>query len=197
MAVNGVAGATYDNFVILFAKQDLHADGYILGLMTTATGVANTVMWWIQPYLIGALGPRLLLVMAMASTTLRCWLYTVVHGQWAVIAVQLLHGVSWVCIWSGGTAFMHEIAPPELCATAQGILFVCPLPSPPLPLPNKHPVTDIPIAPYPPVGGLHRMRGILWAAAGTTKSLTSPSLHSMILCAAQAQHQPWLSLRPG
>ena len=97
-------------------------DGHILGLMTTATGVANTVMWWIQPYLIGALGPRLLLVMAMASTTLRCWLYTVVRGQWAVIAVQLLHGVSWVCIWSGGTAFMHEIAPPELRATAQGIL---------------------------------------------------------------------------
>ena len=70
-------------------------DGHILGLMTTATGVANTVMCWIQPYLIGALGPRLLLVMAMASTMLRSWLYTVVHGQWEVIAVQLLHGVSW------------------------------------------------------------------------------------------------------
>ena len=48
--------------------------------------------------------------------------YTVVKGQWAVVAVQLLHGVSWVCIWSGGTAFMHEAAPPNLRATAQSVL---------------------------------------------------------------------------
>ena len=48
MGVNGVAGATYDNYVILFAKETLHADGAVLGLMTTATGVANTAMWAVQ-----------------------------------------------------------------------------------------------------------------------------------------------------
>ena len=31
MGINGIAGATYDNYVILFAKQQLNADGYVLG----------------------------------------------------------------------------------------------------------------------------------------------------------------------
>lgn len=41
---------------------------------------------------------------------------------WAVVAVQLLHGVSWVCIWSGATTYIHEAAPTNLRATAQGVL---------------------------------------------------------------------------
>ena len=31
MCINGIAGATHDNYVILFAKQQLNADGYVLG----------------------------------------------------------------------------------------------------------------------------------------------------------------------
>ena len=90
--------------------------------MTSATGVANTVMWWIQPWLIGSLGARLTLCIAMASTVLRCWLYTLATKPMQVVAIQLLHGVSWVCIWSGGTTFAHEMAPAHLKSTAQGIL---------------------------------------------------------------------------
>ena len=41
---------------MLFVKQKLHATGYILGLLTTATGIANTIMWWVQPYMIKQLG---------------------------------------------------------------------------------------------------------------------------------------------
>ena len=63
-----------DNFVVLFAKEELHASGYVLGLLTTATGIANTVMWWVQPWMIKRLGARLTLCVAMASTVLRCWL---------------------------------------------------------------------------------------------------------------------------
>eukprot|EP01043_Picozoa_sp_COSAG02_P008453 COSAG02_NODE_270_length_26392_cov_29.151980_16_plen_455_part_00 len=122
MAINGVAGATYDNFVVLFAKQKLDASGYVLGLLTTATGIANTLMWWIQPYMIKSLGSRLTLCVAMSSTVVRCVLYTIATEPWQVVAIQLLHGVSWVCIWSGGTAFAHEMAPPHLKSTAQGIL---------------------------------------------------------------------------
>jgi hypothetical protein len=122
MGINGIAGATYDNYVILFAKQDLGASGTILGLMTTATGVANTLMWWVQPSIIGVVGARLTLCVAMASTVLRCYLYTLATQPQQVVAIQLLHGVSWVCIWSGGTTFAHEMAPPHLKSTAQGVL---------------------------------------------------------------------------
>ena len=79
---------------MLFAKEDLHASGYILGLLTTATGVANTVMWWVQPWMIKRLGARLALCVAMASTVLRCWLYTIATDSWQVVAIQLLHGIS-------------------------------------------------------------------------------------------------------
>ena len=51
--------------------------GYVLGLLATATGIANTVMWWVQPWMIKRLGARLTLCVAMASTVLRCWLYTI------------------------------------------------------------------------------------------------------------------------
>eukprot|EP01048_Picozoa_sp_COSAG05_P025294 COSAG05_NODE_6370_length_971_cov_5.089450_2_plen_178_part_00 len=90
--------------------------------MTTATGVANTVMWWLQPYIIGVIGARLTLCVAMASTVVRCWLYRIAKHPYHVVAIQLLHGVSWVCIWSGGTTFAHEMAPAHLKSTAQGIL---------------------------------------------------------------------------
>ena len=51
---------------MLFVKQKLHATGYILGLLTTATGIANTIMWWVQPYMIKQLGARLTLCVAMS-----------------------------------------------------------------------------------------------------------------------------------
>lgn len=107
---------------MLFVKQKLHATGYILGLLTTATGIANTIMWWVQPYMIKQLGARLTLCVAMSSTVLRCFLYTIATGPWQVVAIQLLHGVSWVCIWSGGTTLSHEMAPAHLKSTAQGVL---------------------------------------------------------------------------
>ena len=55
---------------VLFAKEELHASGYVLGLLTTATGIANTIMWWVQPWMIKRLGARLTLCVAMASTVL-------------------------------------------------------------------------------------------------------------------------------
>jgi predicted MFS family arabinose efflux permease len=72
--------------------------------------------------MIKSLGSRLTLCVAMSSTVVRCVLYTIATEPWQVVAIQLLHGVSWVCIWSGGTAFAHEMAPPHLKSTAQGIL---------------------------------------------------------------------------
>ena len=52
---------------VLFAKEELHASGYVLGLLTTATGI--DVMWWVQPWMIKRLS-RLTLCVAMASTVL-------------------------------------------------------------------------------------------------------------------------------
>jgi hypothetical protein len=66
--------------------------------------------------------PESLLNLALAATALRLALYGLLPlagNPWAVLPVELLHGVSFGLGWGAATASSSRLAPPHLTATMQ------------------------------------------------------------------------------
>jgi hypothetical protein len=66
--------------------------------------------------------PETLLNLAVAATALRLALYGLLPlagNPWAVLPVELLHGVTFGLGWGAATAASTRLAPPHLAATMQ------------------------------------------------------------------------------
>lgn len=66
--------------------------------------------------------PESLLNLALAATALRLALYGLLPlagNPWAVLPVELLHGVTFGLGWGAATAASSRLAPPHLTATMQ------------------------------------------------------------------------------
>lgn len=57
----------------------------------------------------------------MTVAGLRCILYYFAGGPQIVLAIQLLHGLTFPALWGAGVTYAAENAPPGLGATAQGL----------------------------------------------------------------------------
>jgi len=62
-----------------------------------------------------------LLVLGTGVVGLRLLLYAVFNFPEAILALQLLHGLTFPIIWIAGVSYAHENAPTGLSATAQGL----------------------------------------------------------------------------
>lgn len=62
-----------------------------------------------------------LLVLGTGVVGLRLLLYAVFNFPAAILALQLLHGLTFPIIWIAGVSYAHENAPTGLSATAQGL----------------------------------------------------------------------------
>ena len=79
------------------------------------------VFWW-SASIQGYLGTDGCLRCVMAAYVARAAAYAALHAlaqPWAVLPVQLLHGVTFGLYWSAANAYFRSIAPPGLEATAQ------------------------------------------------------------------------------
>lgn len=83
----------------------------------------------LQGAVLKRLSPEALLNMALAATALRLSLYGLLPlagNPWAVLPVELLHGVTFGLGWGAATASSTRLAPPHLTATMQvGLLAAC------------------------------------------------------------------------
>jgi PPP family 3-phenylpropionic acid transporter len=87
-----------------------------------AAGVAAEVaflLWF--PRLEGRFRLRTLLAVAFAGSALRWVLLSRAEGAVAVIALQLLHGLTFGLFWGSAVAALGRVVPPQLRATGQAI----------------------------------------------------------------------------
>lgn len=112
--------SVYDTF---FASH-VHARGFgdHVTAAAIAVGVAAEIalMRWSREILSRIGGPRLFTLAAVAGI-LRWWLTAHVVTAWAMVSVQLLHGLTFGAFWIAGVEVMSQRAPREVVASAQSL----------------------------------------------------------------------------
>ncbi|KAF6258417.1 hypothetical protein COO60DRAFT_1128185 [Scenedesmus sp. NREL 46B-D3] len=95
-----------------------------MGLTLTVTCLTEVPVFHFQPQLLKLVSVHTMLNIVMWTYMLRMGLYALLPytgSAWAVLPVELLHGVTFGCGWSAGTITSKRVAPPGLEATMQGI----------------------------------------------------------------------------
>jgi len=67
------------------------------------------------------LGIRGMIIVAHVAYVVRVFSYCLLTKAWLVLAVEVLHGLTYALLWPAGVAFASRSVPPELETTAQGV----------------------------------------------------------------------------
>ena len=121
VTVMGYAVGTIESFLFLFL-EDLGGSESLMGLTLTVTCVAETIIFYYAGRIMQYLGLDRCFHVCFLAFLIRLGSYaTLAHWKtpWAVLPVELLHGITFGLNWSAGTAKSAAIAPPGLEATTQ------------------------------------------------------------------------------
>ena len=92
-----------------------------MGLSLAVTTVSELPVWFLAPKLLGRLGARRLLAVALFAGIVQAIAYAGLPNAWLALPVQLLHGLAFSAMWTAGVAYAADAAPPGTAATAQGL----------------------------------------------------------------------------
>src|SRR5574341_1486263 len=118
--VGGVGVSILSNYLFLYLK-DMGTNETVMGLTLTVATLSELPVFFFSNRLLRRWGTRGLLLLSLSILGFRLIAYAFVHTPWLVLALQLLHGVSFSTWWVAGVSQAAKLAPPELGATAQGL----------------------------------------------------------------------------
>ena len=102
-----------------------------MGLCLTTMCAAEAPVFHFSGPLFDAVGLPVVLHAVMGAYVLRLCLYaslSFIGSPWAVLPIEVLHGLTFGCAWAAGTLNCSRIAPKGLEATTQALFNVsCPL----------------------------------------------------------------------
>jgi PPP family 3-phenylpropionic acid transporter len=101
--------------------ESMKATKTLIGLALTVSTISELPIMFFSNLLLRRLKARGLLILAMAIVGIRCLLYYFVNTSGGVLAIQLLHGLTFPILWVAGVTHAAESAPAGLGATAQGV----------------------------------------------------------------------------
>jgi PPP family 3-phenylpropionic acid transporter len=114
-------GGNVHNTYLSLLFEDLHASKGIFGVaQMLATLFELPVMFFAAP-LLRKLKPKGLLLIAMAVTGLRCLVYAAASSHGILLAIQIVHGLTFPALMLAGVTYVAENTPPGLNATGQGL----------------------------------------------------------------------------
>ena len=118
--IGGVCMAISSNFVYLYLSE-LNASPTLVGLSLTVATISEMPIWFLSNKLLGRYKPRYLVIAALLLFAVRFFLYALVSSALLVLLIQLMHGVTFVVLWTAGVSYADKIAPAGLGATAQSL----------------------------------------------------------------------------
>jgi PPP family 3-phenylpropionic acid transporter len=110
------------NFVGVLIKE-LGGSERLIGLNWTIAALLELPVMLSSAYLLSRFGASRLLTVAFVGYFFRILFYGLIPGPEWVLAVNLIHAFSYVPFLIGSVAYANQLAPPELKATSQGLLF--------------------------------------------------------------------------
>ena len=121
VTILGIAVGTIESFLFLYL-EDLGGSETLMGLTLTVTCIAETWVFYFAGSILRKLGLVRCFHLCFLAFLIRLGSYaTLAHwgSPWAVLPIELLHGITFGLTWSAGTAMSAAIAPPGLEATTQ------------------------------------------------------------------------------
>jgi PPP family 3-phenylpropionic acid transporter len=117
----GIGSTVISNYLFLY-MGDLGASETLMGLALTAATVGELPVLFFSGAMLRRWGPRGLLGIGMSAYVARAMGLSLAVTPWQVLALQLLHGLTFSVVWVAGVSFAGQMAPKGLGATAQGIM---------------------------------------------------------------------------
>eukprot|EP00884_Botryococcus_braunii_P022280 jgi/Botrbrau1/8736/Bobra.0090s0011.1 len=122
--IMGYAMGTID-FALFLYLDELGASAALMGITVTVTCISEAPAFFCNRLAAPKKwGISRVLHMVVGCYLLRLWLYTQLASwgtPWAVLPIELLHGLTFGCGWAAGTVNSARISPPGLQATTQAI----------------------------------------------------------------------------
>jgi PPP family 3-phenylpropionic acid transporter len=116
----GAGMATVNMYQFLYMAE-MGASKSVMGLSLTISTLSELPVLFFGGWLLKRLRAPGLMTLAMLVSGLRVILYAAFPFPLAILLIQLIHGLTFAAIWMAGVSYAHEIAPPGLSATAQGL----------------------------------------------------------------------------
>ena len=117
----GGVGLATGSFFLPLHLRDLGGSFTVIGVAMAVPAISEVPFMVLGGVLLATIGPRRLLIGAVAALALRLLLSGVVTNATALAAVQLLHGPSFGVLWIAGVSYARELAPRGSHAVAQGL----------------------------------------------------------------------------
>lgn len=118
--VSGLGFAAVNYYLFAYLGE-LHIGTTLAGLALTVSTVSEIPIMVFANRILARLGARGMLTLAMAATGVRLLLYAAFTAPAAVLALQLVNGLTFPMFWIAGVAYASERAPRGMQASAQGL----------------------------------------------------------------------------
>jgi len=118
--MTGIGSSAISTYLSVL-MESMKATKTLIGLALTVSTISELPIMFFSNLLLRRLKARGLLILAMAIVGIRCLLYYFVNTSGGVLAIQLLHGLTFPILWVAGVTHAAESAPAGLGATAQGV----------------------------------------------------------------------------
>jgi hypothetical protein len=117
----GMCMGIITNFLFIWLEE-LGGGADIMGWSLFFTCVSEVPLFHFSGALIKRFGNTVLLIAALVCYGIRLVAYSFLTEPWAVLPIELLHGVTFGIGWACCVAFAAEVAPLDLRSTVQGLL---------------------------------------------------------------------------
>jgi MFS transporter, PPP family, 3-phenylpropionic acid transporter len=117
----GGVGLALVSYFLPLHLRDLGASYGLIGVAVAVPAMSEIPFMVLGGMLLAVVGPRRMLIAAVAAMALRLLLSGIITDHVALAAVQFLHGPSFGVLWIAGVAYARELAPQGSRAVAQGL----------------------------------------------------------------------------
>jgi PPP family 3-phenylpropionic acid transporter len=118
--IRGIGGAFILHFLFIYLNA-IGGSGTLRGIALAVATAGEIVTFFFGHRILRRIGPRRAILIALAATALRLFLYSIIDNPQIAVLVQVLHGLTFSLYLVAGVNYAKEIAPAKMGATAQAV----------------------------------------------------------------------------
>ena len=124
VALLGAAFALVECGILFYFLIDLGASTFLCGLTVGVTVLFEIPIFYYSEWVLTKLSNDVLFLTAMVAYGLRVWGYSLLTPATVnyVLLLELLHGITFACMWIAAVEYVKILSPPEWVATGQLLL---------------------------------------------------------------------------
>jgi PPP family 3-phenylpropionic acid transporter len=124
IALFGAGMAVVERLLFIYLKDDLGGNTTLCGLTVVVTVIFELPIFMYADRFLRVCGHHGLFIIAMASHTTRVFCYTLLTPAtvYAVLPIEVTHGITYACMWTAAVEYAKHGVPPEWSSAAQTIL---------------------------------------------------------------------------